>query len=408
MKLYKLTNRSLDALARPEFVVLNRSRSAFKLCGYTGLISAVSLAFVLVMQLGLPLWVLALLVLSSALTFLALAMATKIITAKERLIYYHHEIAVIAVASFVLWILRQPMLPYLDVTILGVGVFLMFGRIGCLMVGCCHGRPHRWGVRYRDEHAAAGFTGYLVGVRLFPIQAVESLWALCIVAAGSLMIVSGQPVGAAIAWYIVTYDVGRFCFEFMRGDPERSYWRGFSEAQWISAGLTMLVAIAELSGLLPLQWWHVEAAACLVIAMVIIVAVRNSRRTPRHELLHPRHTKELAEAVEKVSRLDEEAQSGQEEVHIYRTSLGVLISASSVAGNVCHYALSYQNKVMDEDTARILAELICLVRRCPSSFELIKGSHAVFHMLTSPCSLSARPATEIAESGNTSLLEMPT
>jgi hypothetical protein len=138
----------------------------------------------LVTYLGLSPLVLVWLVLTAVLTFLALAMVTKIITGEENLIYYHHEIAVMVVAACLLNLLYQPVLPYLDITILGLGTFLAFGRVGCLMVGCCHGRPHGRGVCYRAEHAAAGFTPYLVGVRLFPIQAVESVWVFSIVVVG--------------------------------------------------------------------------------------------------------------------------------------------------------------------------------------------------------------------------------
>src|SRR5439155_22019386 len=101
---------------------------------------------------------------------------------------YHHEIDVMINAALLLWLLGQPLLPYLDLTILGIGMFLACGRVGCLMVGCCHGRPHSWGVRYKQEHADAGFAPYYVGVRLFPIQAVESLWVLSIVIVGNFFV----------------------------------------------------------------------------------------------------------------------------------------------------------------------------------------------------------------------------
>lgn len=103
--------------------------------------------------------------------FLGMVMATKIITGEERLSYCDHEIVIMVVAALFLWLTHQPILFYLDITILGIGTFLFCGRIGCLMVGCCHGRPYHWGVCYRPEHAAVGFPPYYVGVRLFPIQA---------------------------------------------------------------------------------------------------------------------------------------------------------------------------------------------------------------------------------------------
>ena len=42
--------------------------------------------------------------------------------------------------------LELPVLPYLDLTCLGLGIFLVCGRQGCLMVGCCHGKPCGWGI----------------------------------------------------------------------------------------------------------------------------------------------------------------------------------------------------------------------------------------------------------------------
>jgi hypothetical protein len=151
-------NRHLDKLIRIEVYVLHRSCPAFQVCGYAGLALAVLLTMTLVTYRSLSPVVMAGIVLAAVSTFLGLAMVTKIVTGEERLIYYHHEIAVMVVAAGLLWLLRQPIPPYLDATILGVGLFLARGRVGCLMVGCCHGRSHRWGVCYRAEHAAASFT----------------------------------------------------------------------------------------------------------------------------------------------------------------------------------------------------------------------------------------------------------
>src|SRR5262249_53815932 len=174
--LLMILNSSFDNLVRPEIRVFRRSRPAFQVCGYTGLALAILVALALATRLGLSLVMMAALILAAVLTFFGLVMVTKIITGEERIIYYHHEIAVMVVAAFLLWLLRQPVLPYLDVMILGIGAFLVCGRVGCLMVGCCHGRPHRLGVCYREEHADAGFTPYFVGVRLFPGHAVDLLW----------------------------------------------------------------------------------------------------------------------------------------------------------------------------------------------------------------------------------------
>jgi hypothetical protein len=395
----KSLNGYLDKLARPDIHLLGRSRPAFRVCGYTGLTMAAILAVTLATHLGLSLVVIAVLILAAALTFLGLVMATKIITGEELIIYYHHEIAVMIVAGLLLWLLRQPVLPYLDVTILSIGMFLACGRVGCLMVGCCHGRPFHWGVCYRQEHATAGFTPYYVGVRLFPIQAVESLWVFCIVGAGTIFILSGRPPGTALAWYVVTYDLARFCLEFMRGDPERPYLWGYSQPQWISLLLMCGVVWAELAGLLPFHLWHVGATACLALAMAIISLSRRFQRTAKHLLLHPRHVREVAEALAQLSNLTTEAKdTGQwtvipkrnsvpERVYIGCTSLGIRISAgriSHAAGEIYHYALSCRDGGMTEEMARILARLILQLKRATGSGEFLKGNQDVFHVLIYP------------------------
>jgi hypothetical protein len=155
-------NNTLDRLANARIHDFIRSCSAFQLCGYTGLTCAIVGAMTLIGHAGLSHLVMAGIVGTAVATFLGLAMATKIITGEERLIYYHHEIAVMLIAALFLWTIRASLLPYLDVTILGIGTFLVYGRIGCLLVGCCHGRPWGWGVRYGEEHAAAGFPSYLI------------------------------------------------------------------------------------------------------------------------------------------------------------------------------------------------------------------------------------------------------
>lgn len=280
----KTWNQRLDHIVRPTIEWRSRSLSAFQVCGVTGLALAILLAMGLVSARGLSPWVMAALVGVAVGAFFVVAFATKIVRGEEQLVYYHHEIAVMSMAAAALWLLGQPVLAYLDATILGVGLFLACGRVGCFMVGCCHGRPHRWGVCYGHDHARAGFPGYLVGVRLFPIQLVETLLALTIVAVGSAMVLRGQPAGAALAWYIVAYDVGRFCLEFQRGDADRPYYRGFSEAQWISLGLTWAVVVAGAAGVLPAASWHVAAAVALT---GLLAAAALKRRRDQRQAAHP-------------------------------------------------------------------------------------------------------------------------
>jgi len=66
-------------------------RPAFQGCGYIGFGAACALATGLARYGGLSLWIVAALAVSGAITFFALAMATKIVTGAETLTYYHHQ-----------------------------------------------------------------------------------------------------------------------------------------------------------------------------------------------------------------------------------------------------------------------------------------------------------------------------
>src|ERR1700687_4537897 len=385
-----LSLRSATRLAPSMVKRPSHSSLTFQVCGCTGLALAIMLAMTLVGHDGLSQWVMVGIIGTAVATFLALVMATKIITGEERITYYHHEIAVIFTTAIFLWAIRRPLLPYLDATMLGVGLFHACGRIGCLMAGCCHGRPCRWGIRYREEHAAVGFPSYLVGVPLFPIQAVESLWVLGTVAAGTYFVWSGQQPGTALAWYVVTHGAGRFAFEFARGDADRPYWLGFSQPQWLSLVLTGGVVLAEMAGILPFSQWHLAAFASLVATVIAVSLKRRFQRTPTFRLLHPRHIQQVANAVKALCASGGHTIAPPDKtftvVAVASTSLGVQISGGQIDGGaerVYHYTLSSAGERMTERTARSLSGLIRRLNGKAGSDQLIAGAHGVFHLLIS-------------------------
>jgi hypothetical protein len=369
----------LDCLARTRIRVGGHRLPAFQFCGYTGVLAAIALAMTLVGKTGLSLWVMGLIIAAAMATFLVLVYATKIITGEEQIIYYHHEIAVMLVTALVVNVLHRPLLPYLDITILGIGAFLACGRVGCVMVGCCHGRPFPWGIRYRDEHAREGFAPYLVGIRLFPIQAAESLWVLFVTVRGALLVVAGRPPGTALAWYTFAYGVARFSFEFIRGDTERPYTWGFSQGQWLSLWLMLAVIAAELTGRMAFTPWHVAAVLGVVAMMLGATLHRKLDRTQRFQLLHPHHVSEIAEAL----RLLNAEKTQSRSVAVASTSMGVQISAEQIrAKEVTHqYAFSRKASRMEHKSAATLADLVMQLRHRMGSARLLAGDQGVFHLL---------------------------
>ena len=224
----------------------NGSKNWFQACGYVGLASATVLAMALVRHQDLSYWLMIAIILTAVLTFMGLSVWSEFRTGRPRLIYYRYLLVVMGSVAALLFSLGYPLLPYLDITILGVGLFVACGRIGCLLIGCCHGRQYKWGVRYHKGRAAPDFPDHLFGIRLFPIQAVESVWVFAVVLMGAMQVIGGRPSGSALSTYIVAYALGRFCFEFLRGDTRRHYFRGFSEAQWTSLLCLLCFFVAEI------------------------------------------------------------------------------------------------------------------------------------------------------------------
>ena len=257
-----------------------RKWSAFRICAYVGLAAGAALSLGLTAHLNLPLTPMVLIVLLALLTLVVVMQLARLLGCQQ-LVFYRHFLIVVGVISILVWLLGRPVLIYLDLTVLGIGAFVACGRIGCHMVGCCHGRPASIGVCYRERQVTAAFPARFLGVRLFPIQAVESLWWVFIVTGGCYQIWSEHTPGTAVRWVIAAYCPVRFVLEFARWRPEQSYYLGLSEAQWTSLLLVMLLVIAELVGSLPFSLSHLLIVAALVAVTIVVVGHNRLRRRPR-------------------------------------------------------------------------------------------------------------------------------
>lgn len=381
----------LNSLARTKLRI-RKPWPAFQVCGYTGVLAAIAMTMLLAVKVGLSTWVMGLIIVSAMATFLTLAMTTEIITGEEQLIYYQQEIAVMLVSALVVKVLRQPVLPYLDLMILGIGTFLAFGRVGCLMVGCCHGRPFRWGIRYRSEHAEEGFAPYLVGVTLFPIQALESVWVFFVVVVGVIFMWKGQPPGSALAWYSIAYGAARFNLEFIRGDIERPYTLGFSQGQWLSLWLMSALIWTEWTGRMPFHAWHSLTVAGLVCIMVVAAVHRKLDRGQRFRIFHPYHVREVAAVLSdpkpQAASIGVLADGKSSRLRVECTSLGFQISQAKIhdARAVDYYTLSSRNCSIAQPAATLLADLILSLRGPKNETfvaRLVPGQFNAFHLMIS-------------------------
>jgi hypothetical protein len=211
---------------------------------------------------------------------------------------------------------------------------------------------------------------------------VESAWVAIVVVVGSIMLLRGAVPGWVLAWYLVAYAAGRFCLEFLRGDPERPFACGVSVPQWVSLGLTGLVVAAERMGILPFAAWHLAAALLLLLAVTCLILFDRSSAGAKHRISQPRHVREIAQAIAPAALV--RGVPAAEAVPVCRTSQGLLISGGRLhlpAGALDHYAISAAGNSMTEDVARAVGNIIARLQHPGAEPELKPGSRGIYHVL---------------------------
>ena len=146
-----------------------------------------------------------------------------------------------------LWYVRKyrlPVWPVADAVAPSIALGHVVGRLGCLLAGCCYGRPTTvaWGITFTDPFAAAN-VGTPLHVALHPTQLYDAGAELLILV---LILATERFWRRRAGWtfwiYILLYGISRFVIEFYRGDP-RGATMGFSTSQWISMALVPIAAI---------------------------------------------------------------------------------------------------------------------------------------------------------------------
>ena len=162
-------------------------------------------------------------------------------------VFYGGLIAAVAVAFWYMWRHKMPLWTTCDVFAPGIALGHAVGRLGCLMAGCCYGRPASvpWAITFTNPEANAN-VGTPLGVALHPTQLYESAAEALILVLLLVTEKKGRPFQGRTFWsYMVLYGISRFVIEFFRGDERGSVFGAVSTSQFISLVLVPL-AIAML------------------------------------------------------------------------------------------------------------------------------------------------------------------
>lgn len=145
------------------------------------------------------------------------------------------------------WLFKRDRFPFwkaLDMAGMMVPIGLGFGRLGCLLAGCCFGAPTSSGFSLTfpgrspasDWQAREGLIDnhLLPSLPVHPTQVYESGLAFAI-AAFHILYLHGRKRfdGHVFVSFLVLYGFGRFALEFLRSDDRGGFF-GLSTSQWVS------------------------------------------------------------------------------------------------------------------------------------------------------------------------------
>jgi phosphatidylglycerol:prolipoprotein diacylglycerol transferase len=154
-------------------------------------------------------------------------------------VFYGGLIAAIVVCIYQLRKHRLPLWTSGDLFAPGIALGYMVGRLGCLMAGCCYGKPTdvAWAVTFTDPAANLN-VGTPLNVALHPTQLYEAGAGLILLIAMLILEKRPKPFAGRTFWsFALGYAVLRFIIEFYRGDDRGLVLDMLSTSQFISVVL---------------------------------------------------------------------------------------------------------------------------------------------------------------------------
>jgi phosphatidylglycerol:prolipoprotein diacylglycerol transferase len=141
---------------------------------------------------------------------------------------------------------KQNFLEYFDIVMPSIALAQGFGRMGCILAGCCYGleTDSSFSLTFSNSQFAPNH------VRLIPTQPISSILdflnCFALIFLSKRVKASGQIAG----FYLIFYSAGRFILEFFRGDIERGTIGILSTSQFIAIFLFLFgVGIVIVRGL---------------------------------------------------------------------------------------------------------------------------------------------------------------
>ena len=131
---------------------------------------------------------------------------------------------------------KLPLWRLADVLAPSIALGYFFGRWGCLMNGCCYGRPTTlpWGIQFPKGHET--YPNYL-----HPTEIYDSLLNLSLYLSLAWLFRRRSFDGQVFAFYLIGYAALRSFVEYFRGDyTPVHYWGGLTPGQIVGIGIAFV------------------------------------------------------------------------------------------------------------------------------------------------------------------------
>jgi len=154
------------------------------------------------------------------------------------LVYYGGFISAAAYVVIHTKIKKIPLARTADTFAPAILIGHFFGRIGCLMAGCCYGKitEHApWAITFINQYSLAP-----LNVPLHPVQLYEALGNLILFFFLHRYNQKPHTAGTTFSLYLITYSAMRFALEFLRGDDRGGALLALSPSQTTSVILFTL------------------------------------------------------------------------------------------------------------------------------------------------------------------------
>ncbi len=149
------------------------------------------------------------------------------------LVYYGGLIGAVLAGVIAIQRLKLPLWKTADIFAPSIALGSVFGRLGCLLNGCCYGRACDlpWAITFTNPQSGQ-YSNTPLGVPLHPTQIYDALLNLLLYFFLAWMFRRKQFDGQIFATYLILYAVFRSVVEYFRGDyPGDHIHAGLTSAQ---------------------------------------------------------------------------------------------------------------------------------------------------------------------------------